>query len=207
MAVTYRCFSPQVSSGLHRDAGRRRPRHRRLKFRHEVPRDRAEPAGSDPREARIRAQRICGVCTTVHAPASVRAVENALGIEARRATGPQHYRGCAERARSRGALLSPACARLGGCNAGPEGRSGKDFAAGAVDPGVAEVEPQRILRESRTASRPLWPARQLNLFSSGDWGHPAYQLPPEANLLAVAHYIDALDMQRGSYSHPRGPGR
>lgn len=37
---------------------------------------------------------------------------------------------------------------------------------------------------------------QLSLFSSGDWGHPAYQLPPEVNLLAVAHYIEALDVQR-----------
>ncbi len=37
--------------------------------------------GRDPREAWIWAQRICGVCTTVHALASVRAVENALGIE------------------------------------------------------------------------------------------------------------------------------
>jgi len=35
----------------------------------------------DPREAWIFAQRICGVCTTVHAIASVRAVENALGLE------------------------------------------------------------------------------------------------------------------------------
>jgi Ni,Fe-hydrogenase I large subunit len=34
----------------------------------------------DPREAWIITQRICGVCTTVHALASVRAVENALGI-------------------------------------------------------------------------------------------------------------------------------
>jgi Ni,Fe-hydrogenase I large subunit len=37
--------------------------------------------GRDPREAWIWAQRICGVCTTMHAPASVRAVEDALGIE------------------------------------------------------------------------------------------------------------------------------
>jgi Ni,Fe-hydrogenase I large subunit len=37
---------------------------------------------------------------------------------------------------------------------------------------------------------------QLSLFSSGYWGHPAYQLPPEANLLAVAHYIEALEFQR-----------
>jgi len=39
-------------------------------------------------------------------------------------------------------------------------------------------------------------SRQLSLFGSGDWGHPAYKLPPEANLLAVAHYIEALKLQR-----------
>ena len=37
--------------------------------------------GRDPREAWIWTQRICGVCTTVHALTSVRAVEDALGIE------------------------------------------------------------------------------------------------------------------------------
>ena len=35
--------------------------------------------GRDPRDAWAFAQRICGVCTTVHAIASVRAVENAIG--------------------------------------------------------------------------------------------------------------------------------
>jgi len=29
-----------------------------------------------------------------------------------------------------------------------------------------------------------------------NWGHPAYKLPPEANLMAVAHYLEALDIQR-----------
>src|ERR671928_1244062 len=37
--------------------------------------------GRDPREAWVFTQRICGVCTTVHAMASVRSVENALGLE------------------------------------------------------------------------------------------------------------------------------
>jgi hydrogenase large subunit len=37
--------------------------------------------GRDPREAWVFVQRICGVCTTVHAVASVRSVENALGLE------------------------------------------------------------------------------------------------------------------------------
>ena len=37
---------------------------------------------------------------------------------------------------------------------------------------------------------------QLGPFANGYWGHPAYKLPPEANLMAVAHYLEALDWQR-----------
>ena len=36
--------------------------------------------GRDPRDAWAFTERVCGVCTTVHALASVRAVEDALGI-------------------------------------------------------------------------------------------------------------------------------
>ena len=37
---------------------------------------------------------------------------------------------------------------------------------------------------------------QLSLFTNAYWGHPAYKLPPEANLMAVAHYLEALDWQK-----------
>jgi hydrogenase large subunit len=37
---------------------------------------------------------------------------------------------------------------------------------------------------------------QLGPFANGYWGNPAYKLPPEANLMAVAHYLEALDWQR-----------
>ncbi len=37
---------------------------------------------------------------------------------------------------------------------------------------------------------------QLGPFANGYWGHPAYKLPAEANLMAVAHYLEALDWQR-----------
>jgi hydrogenase large subunit len=37
---------------------------------------------------------------------------------------------------------------------------------------------------------------QLGPFMNGYWGNPAYKLPPEANLMAVAHYLEALDFQR-----------
>ena len=37
---------------------------------------------------------------------------------------------------------------------------------------------------------------QLGVFGSGYWGHPAMVLPPEVNLMAAAHYLQALDYQR-----------
>jgi hydrogenase large subunit len=39
-------------------------------------------------------------------------------------------------------------------------------------------------------------AGQLGPFNNAYWGHSAYKLPPEANLMAVAHYLEALDWQR-----------
>jgi hydrogenase large subunit len=153
--------------------------------------------GRDPREAWIWAQRICGVCTTVHALASVRAVENALGIQV------------------------PDNARLvRNLIAGSQNVQDHVVhfyhlhALDWVDVTLAlKADPAKTSQLAQSISD--WPkssttyfkgvqdrvqalvaSRQLSLFSSGDWGHPAYQLPPEANLLAVAHYIEALDMQR-----------
>jgi hydrogenase large subunit len=37
---------------------------------------------------------------------------------------------------------------------------------------------------------------QLGIFANAYWGHPGYKLPPEANLMAVSHYLDALQWQR-----------
>ena len=48
----------------------------------------------------------------------------------------------------------------------------------------------------RTGSRSSSASGQLGIFTNGYWGHPAYKLPPEVNLLAVAHYLEALDWQR-----------
>jgi hydrogenase large subunit len=44
--------------------------------------------------------------------------------------------------------------------------------------------------------RTLVESGQLGIFAGAYWGHPAYKLPPEANLMAVAHYLDALAWQR-----------
>jgi hydrogenase large subunit len=153
--------------------------------------------GRDPREAWIWAQRICGVCTTVHALASVRAVEDALGVEV-----PENAR-----------LIRNI---IGGA------QNVQDHiihfyhlhALDWVDVTLAlKADPARTSQLAQSISD--WPksstvyfkavqdrvktlveSGQLSLFSGGDWGHPAFQLPPEANLMAVAHYIEALDLQR-----------
>ncbi|SEF91828.1 hydrogenase large subunit [Bryocella elongata] len=153
--------------------------------------------GRDPREAWIWAQRICGVCTTVHALASVRAVEDALGIEV------------------------PENAKLvRNIIAGTQNVHDHIVhfyhlhALDWVDVTLAlKADPAKTSQLAQSISD--WPksstayfktvqdrvktlvaSGQLSLFSSGDWGHSAYVLPPEVNLLAVAHYIEALDLQR-----------
>lgn len=37
---------------------------------------------------------------------------------------------------------------------------------------------------------------QLGIFANGYWGHPAYKLTPEQNLIATIHYLEALEWQK-----------
>lgn len=151
----------------------------------------------DPREAWIWAQRICGVCTTVHALASVRAVEDALGIEVpdnariirNIIAGTQnvqdhvvhfyhlHALDWVDVAASLKADPAKTSQLAESISTWP--KSSRNYFKGVQDKIKALID-----------------SRQLSLFSSGYWGHPAYHLPPEANLLAVAHYLEALDFQR-----------
>jgi len=153
--------------------------------------------GRDPREAWIWTQRICGVCTTVHALTSVRAVEDALGIEVppnaqliRNIIGATQY-------------VQDHVIHFYHLHA-------LDWVdvtlALKADPAKTSQLAESISdwpKSSRTyfkaiqdRVKKLVESKQLSLFSSGYWGHPAYHLPPEANLLAVAHYIEALEFQR-----------
>ncbi len=153
--------------------------------------------GRDPRDAWAFTQRICGVCTTVHAIASVRAVENALGI-----TVPPN----AELIRN---LMF--CAHM------LQDHVVHFYHLHAVDwvdvVEALKADPAETSRLARSLSS--WPKSspsyfktiqdklkylaetdQLGIFNNGYWGHPAYKLPPEVNLLAVAHYLEALQWQR-----------
>ena len=153
--------------------------------------------GRDPREAWIWAQRICGVCTTVHALASVRAVENALGIAI-----PDNAR--LVRSLIAGSQVVQdhvihfyhlhALDWVDIANALEADPAATATLAQSISPW--EKSSATYFKGIQDRVRGLVDSGQLSLFSSGYWGHPAYRLPPEANLMAVSHYLDALQWQR-----------
>jgi len=153
--------------------------------------------GRDPREAWVWTQRICGVCTTVHALASVRAVEDALGIEV-----PENA-SLIRNIIAASQYVQDHVIHFYHLHA-------LDWVdvtlALKADPGKTSQLAESIspwpkssrayFKAIQDRVKALVESKQLSLFSSGYWGHPAYHLPPEANLLAVAHYVEALEFQR-----------
>jgi hydrogenase large subunit len=153
--------------------------------------------GRDPREAWVFTQRFCGVCTTVHAIASVRAVENALGLEI--PLNAQLIRNLIVIAHA----LHDHIVHFYHLSA-------LDWvdvvSALKADPAKAASIAQTIspwprngVTEMRAVQKRLQgfvDGGQLGIFANGYWGHPAMHLPPEVNLLAVSHYLQALEIQR-----------
>ena len=153
--------------------------------------------GRDPRDAWIFTQRICGVCTTVHAIASVRAVENALALEV--PLNAQYIRNMMVLAH------------------GIHDHIVHFYHLSALDwvdiVSALKANPRKTAQLAESLSN--WPLNsahhmeqaqaklqtfvssgQLGVFASGYWGHPAMKLSPEVNLLATAHYLQALEYQR-----------
>ncbi len=153
--------------------------------------------GRDPRDAWVFTQRICGVCTTVHAIASVRAVENALSLEI--PLNAQLIRNLIVIAHA----LHDHVVHF--------------YHLSALDwvdvTKALDADPVKASQLAESLSS--WPgnskhqlaavkeklkgfvaAGQLGIFQNGYWGHPAMKLSPEVNLLAVAHYLQALEVQR-----------
>jgi hydrogenase large subunit len=153
--------------------------------------------GRDPRDAWVFTQRICGVCTTVHAITSVRSVEHALGIEV--------------------PLNAQLIRNLVIASHALHDHVVHFYHLSALDwvdvTGALKADPAKASQLAESISS--WPgnsrnqlaavkakleafvkAGQLGIFQNGYWGHPAMKLPPEVNLLAVAHYLQALEVQR-----------
>jgi len=153
--------------------------------------------GRDPRDAWAFAERTCGVCTTVHALASVRSVEDALGI-----------------------VIPPNAELIRNlmfCTQYMQDHVVHFYHLHALDwvdvVSALKADPKATSELAQSISN--WPkssvgyfsdvqnrikkfveSGQLGIFANGYWGHPAMKLPAEANLLGVAHYIEALDWQK-----------
>jgi [NiFe] hydrogenase large subunit/hydrogenase large subunit len=153
--------------------------------------------GRDPRDAWVFTQRICGVCTTVHAIASIRAVENAIG-----AVPPSNAR------LLRNLIMASQMVHdhvihfyhlhaldwvdiVSALSADPAATSKLAESISDWPKSSTNYFTGMKTRLARFVER-----GQLGPFANAYWGHPAYRLPPEANLLAVSHYLEALDWQR-----------
>jgi len=153
--------------------------------------------GRDPRDAWLFTQRFCGVCTTVHAIASVRAVENALGLEI--PINAQYIRNV---------IVAAHCLHdhivhfyhlsaldwvdvVSALDADPA-----KTAALAESLSPWPRNGQKDMEAVKARLKGFVAGGQLGIFTNGYWGHPAMKLPPEVNLLAVAHYLQALEYQQ-----------
>jgi hydrogenase large subunit len=153
--------------------------------------------GRDPRDAWTITQRICGVCTTVHAIASVRAVENALQLEV--PLNAQYIRNMIISAHA----IHDHIVHFYHLSA-------FDFvdvvSALSADPAKAAawiqqysdwpLNSKEAMKQTQDRLKAFVATGQLGPFTNGYWGHPAMKLSPEINLVAVAHYLQALEVQR-----------
>jgi hydrogenase large subunit len=153
--------------------------------------------GRDPRDAWAFTERICGVCTGTHALTSVRAVEDALKIEI-----PDN----ANIIRNIMQLTLYAHDHLvhfyhlhaldwvdvvSALKADPKATSELAQSISAWP-----MSSPGYFRDIQNRLKKFVESGQLGPFMNGYWGNPAYKLPPEANLMATAHYLQALDFQK-----------
>jgi len=153
--------------------------------------------GRDPRDAWAFTERVCGVCTTVHALSSVRAVEDALGIVI-----PQN----ADLVRN----LMFAAQYMQDHVIHFYHLHALDWvdvvSALSADPKATSELAQSISNWPKSSTgyfsdlqkriTKFVESGQLGIFANGYWGHKAYKLPPEVNLIGVAHYLEALEWQK-----------
>ena len=153
--------------------------------------------GRDPRDAWLFTQRICGVCTTVHALASVRAVENALNLEI--PINAQYIRNIvmALHALQDHIVHFYVLSALDWVDV-VSALSADPKKTAALASSLSEWPGNSAKRFAAVQGKvkSLVDSGQLGPFANGYWGHPAMKLPPEANLMAVSHYLEALDYQR-----------
>jgi len=154
--------------------------------------------GRDPRDAWAFCERICGVCTTVHALASVRAVENSLGIKVPvNADIIRNIMFLTQYVQDHVIHFYHLHALdwvdiVSALKADPKATA---ELAQSVSPSWPTSTPG-YFNDVQTTIKKFVESGQLGIFQNAYWGHPAYKLPPAANLMAVAHYLEALKWQK-----------
>ncbi|WP_416825324.1 nickel-dependent hydrogenase large subunit [Ectobacillus polymachus] len=151
----------------------------------------------DPRDVWAYIQRICGVCTSTHALASLRSVEDALGI-----TIPRNahlirdimnmvifFHDHVVHFYHLHALDWVDVISALKANPAETSRIAQSISSWPKSSPGYFADVQNKVKK-------LVDSGQLGIFANGYWGHNAYKLPPEVNLLAVAHYLEALDWQK-----------
>lgn len=154
--------------------------------------------GRDPRDAWAFTQRICGVCTGTHALTSVRAVEDALGIMIpENANSIRNIMQLSLQVHDHlvhfyhlHALdwVNP----VNALRADPKATSELQQAVSPSHP----MSSPGYFRDIQNRLKKFVESGQLGPFKNGYWTNPAYILPPEADLMAVTHYLEALDFQK-----------
>ncbi|HWQ36217.1 MAG TPA: nickel-dependent hydrogenase large subunit [Blastocatellia bacterium] len=153
--------------------------------------------GRDPRDAWAFVERACGVCTTVHALASVRAVEDAIKISVpKNAELIRNLMFCAQYVQDHAVHFYHLHALdwvdiVSALKANPAETSKL-----AQSLSKWPKSSPAYFSDLQTRLKGFVESGQLGIFANGYWGHPAYKLPPEVNLLAVAHYLEALEWQK-----------
>jgi len=153
--------------------------------------------GRDPRDAWAFVERICGVCTGTHALASVRAVEDALNIRIPdNANIVRNLMHATLYAHDHLVHFYHLHALdwvdvVSALKADP-----KKTSELAQSISSWPMSSPGYFRDLQNRLKKFVGSGQLGPFKNGYWGHPAYKLPPEANLMAVAHYLEALDFQK-----------
>lgn len=153
--------------------------------------------GRDPRDAYLFTQRACGVCTYIHGLASIRSVDMAVGanipdnarIIRNLLHGSQYLHDHMVHFYHLHALDWVDI--VSALKADPKKTA--DLAASvspkSIKSGVTDF------KAVQARIKKFVDSGQLGPFANGYWGHPAYKLPAEANLMAVSHYLDALRQQ------------
>ncbi|PJG83678.1 hydrogenase 2 large subunit [Caviibacterium pharyngocola] len=153
--------------------------------------------GNDPRNAWMIMQRICGVCTTVHAIISVRAVEDA--INAKVPVNAQYIRNMILAAHSMHDHIVHfyQLSAMDWVDITEALKADPQKAADMLQ-GVStwSLNSANEFRNVQKKIQALVESGQLGIFANGYFNHPAMKLPPEVNLIAVAHYLQALECQR-----------